>query len=133
MIFINKNSSEINDFEIKSPVSLLLAHLYYKHNDTEEGTFEQIINECCDIMDYSFVPICKEDNNVKFKFSDCNYSTRLQEIQYLNCKNIDDKNLLPTTKECTYIPYLNINGIVLISMTFISVLTELTFLIIVTM
>ncbi|KAL6607703.1 hypothetical protein U3516DRAFT_15133 [Neocallimastix sp. 'constans'] len=127
--------SEINEFEMRSPISILLAHLYYNFNGTHEQTFEDIINECCDIIDDSFLPFCKEGSNVKFEFNECNPETEMQNIHYLNCKNYDKDTklpILPTIKKCTYIPYSNFKGKILISTGIISSIIEVIIFIIIT-
>jgi len=131
-----RDSSEINEFEMRSPISILLAHLYYNFNGTHEQTFEDIINECCDIIDDSFLPFCKEGSNVKFEFNECNPETEMQNIHYLNCKNYDKDTklpILPTIKKCTYIPYSNFKGKILISTGIISSIIEVIIFIIITM
>ncbi|ORX41869.1 hypothetical protein BCR36DRAFT_309554, partial [Piromyces finnis] len=92
---------ELSNFEVKSPVSLLLAHLYYKHNETNEGSFKDIINECCDIVDASLIPSCSNVTKIKFKVGECQESIKKVRINYLNCFN--DKNL-PLLVDCSYIP-----------------------------
>ncbi|OUM70029.1 hypothetical protein PIROE2DRAFT_1978 [Piromyces sp. E2] len=57
-----------------------------KPEQTNEGSFEDIINECCDIIDYSFNPNCTSSKKIKFNVGSCNVRSQLREISYLNCK-----------------------------------------------
>jgi len=93
---------------MKSPISILFAHLYHKHNETNEGSFEDIINECCDIIDYSFYPNCTNSKKIKFNIGSCDPKTQLREITYINCKY--QKNEVQEYIECDYIPLSNYKG-----------------------
>ncbi|OUM58786.1 hypothetical protein PIROE2DRAFT_15868 [Piromyces sp. E2] len=115
-----------SEFEIQSSISLLFAHLYYKHNTTNEGSFEDIINECCDLIDYSFLPNCKNHNNIKYIINKCDNKNQTVEIKYLNCKD-PDKIDFPTTTECNFIPSLNIKGITVSLFTTFSLTIEIFF------
>ncbi|ORY86449.1 hypothetical protein LY90DRAFT_663100 [Neocallimastix californiae] len=130
MQFPYNTFSEINAFELKSPISLLLAHLYYKHNETNEGTFESIINECCDIIDDTLLPRCKGYNKIKFKLGECNEQTELRNITYLNCK-ITDNDGLQRNIECPYISSKNIKGLFLTILSLIAIIIEIFIIIIV--
>jgi len=57
--FPYNNFIEMDELMLKAPLSLFFAHLYYKHNTTNEGSFEDIINETCDIIDNALIPNCK--------------------------------------------------------------------------
>jgi len=103
------NMADINEFEDRSPISILLAHLYYKHNKTSEFTFKDIVNECCDMIDDIFLQECSQVSKIKINITECNESNQELEISYINCKN--DNNLFPITAECPYIPYKNYKGI----------------------
>ncbi|OUM70038.1 hypothetical protein PIROE2DRAFT_1988 [Piromyces sp. E2] len=112
MQFPYRNFVEINDFQEKAPISLLFAHLYYKHNNTNEGSFEDIINECCDIIENSLIPNCHDidKNKINFSISKCDEKTRNMTVSYLNCRNTDSINF-PNNIECYYIPLSNSRGI----------------------
>ena len=124
------NSSEINAFELKSPISLLLAHLYYKHNDTNEGSFESIINECCDIIDDALLPRCKGHTKIKFKLGECNEQNELRDITYLNCK-LTDNDDLQRELECPYISSKNFKGLFLTIISLIAIIIEIFIIVIV--
>jgi len=122
--------SEINAFELKSPISLLLAHLYYKHNDTNEGSFESIINECCDIIDDALLPRCKGHTKIKFKLGECNEQNELRDITYLNCK-LTDNDDLQRELECPYISSKNFKGLFLTIISLIAIIIEIFIIVIV--
>ncbi|ORX82022.1 hypothetical protein BCR32DRAFT_292924 [Anaeromyces robustus] len=112
MQFPYSTFSEINDFEVNAPVSLFLAHLYYKHNNTNEGSFEDILNECCDNVDYSFLPSCLNNNNIITSIGECDEKTLERKITYINCKLPDNSNNdIRQAIQCSYIPYKNSKGI----------------------
>ncbi|ORX60990.1 hypothetical protein BCR36DRAFT_579057 [Piromyces finnis] len=123
--------NEINEIEYKSPVSILLAHLYYKHNETNEGTFDNIINECCDIMDEILLPNCYNYNKIKISLGTCNEKTQKMSIEYLNCKPGSDIELYPEEIACPYIPYKNYKGIGIIVIISIAIIIKLTLLIVI--
>ena len=100
----------MSNFEVKAPISLLLAHLYYKHNTTNEGSFKDIINECCDIVDKSLIPSCSNVTKIKFKIGDCKESIRKVPFEYLNCENDIG---LPLDAECSYIPVTYSLGLII--------------------
>ncbi|ORX60989.1 hypothetical protein BCR36DRAFT_407975 [Piromyces finnis] len=118
---------EINIFEYRAPISLMLSHFYYKHNDTE-SSLKDIINECCDIIDDTFLPRCSESKNIKFKLSECDTKRHKQKIIFINCKidNEDIKNEI----SCSYIPYSNYKGIIIEIYDLLSFFFELISLII---
>ncbi|ORX69806.1 hypothetical protein BCR32DRAFT_272423 [Anaeromyces robustus] len=89
------NFNELIQLQENAPIPLLFAHLYYKHNDTEEGSFEAIINECCDIIDDSLKPFCTNVLNKKISFGKCISSTQQLPIIYENCIITNDTNLYP--------------------------------------
>ncbi|ORX80020.1 hypothetical protein BCR32DRAFT_245899, partial [Anaeromyces robustus] len=97
--------SEINVFENNDPISILFAHLYYNFYNGNQ-TFEDIINECCDIIDYSFTPNCKNYSKIKIKVSDCEGKDNMRTIEYLNCKTNNDTDFYTKIK-CDYISYTN--------------------------
>ncbi|ORX80019.1 hypothetical protein BCR32DRAFT_245899 [Anaeromyces robustus] len=118
--------SEINVFENNDPISILFAHLYYNFYNGNQ-TFEDIINECCDIIDYSFTPNCKNYSKIKIKVSDCEGKDNMRTIEYLNCKTNNDTDFYTKIK-CDYISYTNFKGIIIIVVTTIAFLIELYFL-----
>ena len=124
--FLNK-SYEMDNVISKSPISLLFAHLYYKHNTTNEGSFEQIVNECCDIIDNALIPYCQNNNNIKFSFTECFSNNLTMSIKYLNCKTKDDDEI-PRYINCNYIPYSNNKGYILIIFSTISSFINMIFL-----
>ncbi|OUM58788.1 hypothetical protein PIROE2DRAFT_15870, partial [Piromyces sp. E2] len=97
---------EINAFEMKSPISLFLSHLYYKHNTTNEGSFKDIINECCNIIDDSFIPYCKNNSNIIISLDKCDSQNLKRKIIYLNCK-MGNEIKFPNDINCNYIPFTN--------------------------
>ncbi|OUM65186.1 hypothetical protein PIROE2DRAFT_7809 [Piromyces sp. E2] len=101
----------MNEIENKSPVSILLAHLYYKHNDTNEGTFEDIINECCSYIDYTLFPNCTDNNKIKISLGECDEKNQNVPITYINCNPGTDDDLYPKVINCPYIPYKYYKGI----------------------
>ncbi|OUM70031.1 hypothetical protein PIROE2DRAFT_1980, partial [Piromyces sp. E2] len=105
---------EINEFEKKSPLSILLAHLYYKHNNTNEGSFNDIINECCDIIDNILIPKCKNINNIKFLIEPCDEVNNKAKVQYINCNSVNQTEYDSHVK-CSYIPYKHYKGIIAVS------------------
>jgi hypothetical protein len=132
MQFPYGNFPEINNFQEKAPISLLFAHLYYKHNNTETP-FERIIEECCDIIDDSLKPICNETRNIKFKvnFDQCDRNHKTK-IEFINCKLLPDSPI-ESVIDCHYIPYLNFNGIIVIITTIIASFIEIIYLIFIIM
>ncbi|ORX49381.1 hypothetical protein BCR32DRAFT_298617 [Anaeromyces robustus] len=102
--------SEISNFEFNAPVSVLLAHLYYNYYETDKNTFEDIVNECCDYMDYSLKPSCKNYDKKKYNITDCIENLNTRTITFLNC--IPENNKIYKA-ECSYIPYKNEKGIIL--------------------
>jgi len=111
---------------MRSPISLLLGHLYYKHNTTNEGSLKDVINECCDIINDSFLPLCKNNSNIKISLGECNNKSQKRKIIYLNCK-IDNTTILQENVDCHYIPYSNIKGIISIIFSIIALLVEIFF------
>jgi len=96
---------------------LLLANLYYKHNESEENSFERVVNESCDIVDYVLLPLCKdlEKNKIKFKVGECDHETQSMHIEYLNCRKTDNDPVdIPTSIECYYIPYSSVKGVIIV-------------------
>ncbi|ORX69814.1 hypothetical protein BCR32DRAFT_272429 [Anaeromyces robustus] len=122
--------SQLNEFETRSPISILFAHLYYKHNNTNEGSFEAIINECCDIIDDSLTPLCKGYKNIIFEPEECHKQEQIRKINYKNCK-LNDTDKLPTVLECPYITPGDTKGLVLTICTIIGLLIEVFFIAIV--
>jgi len=111
----------------KSPISLLFAHLYYKHNTTNEGSFERIVNECCDIIDNALIPYCQDIKDIKFSFNKCFNNNLTMPIVYSNCK-IKENDNIPRYAECNYLPYSNYIGYVLIIISSLSNIIYLVFL-----
>eukprot|EP00833_Pecoramyces_ruminatium_P017875 jgi/Orpsp1_1/1191907/evm.model.d7180000089309.1 len=126
MQFPYNTFSEINDFEIKAPISLFFANLYYKHKETRDLPFEDIVNECCNTIDDSFLPECNENNKIKFIMDDvCDIKNMTKKIYFLNCKN--KNNEIANYVECDYIPTTNINGVVLLTFVIFSFMVEIIF------
>jgi len=105
---------------------LLLAHLYYQHNTTNEGSLSDIINECCDIIDDAFLPDCNKQHDIIFEVGECMEKTQTMEINYKNCKITNATNI-DKTVECSYIPYTNNKGIIFLIFTILLLLLELLF------
>jgi len=116
------NRADINEFEDKTPVSILLAHLYYKHNKTSEFTFKDIVNECCDMIDDIFLQSCSDITKIKIDISECNESNQELKISYINCKN----DIFPINVECPYIPYKNYKGVGIIITIAVGLLIQIT-------
>ncbi|ORX63774.1 hypothetical protein BCR32DRAFT_273335 [Anaeromyces robustus] len=112
----------------KAPISLFFAHLFYKHNDTNEGSFKDITNECCDIINDILIPQCKNTKNIKFTLGECDSKSNKMPINYLNCKNINDEKF-PDTTECSYIPYRNFKGMLIMFFSILSSSIELILLV----
>ncbi|KAL6590554.1 hypothetical protein U3516DRAFT_651457 [Neocallimastix sp. 'constans'] len=119
---------EINDFENHNPISILLAHLYYKEYEKNPKTFKEIINECCDLIDHVFLPSCDNNKQILYNITDCNDTSQLMDITYLNCKT--SNNTLKTI-ECSYIPYKNFKGIIIIMLITLTLIIEFIFLFII--
>eukprot|EP00833_Pecoramyces_ruminatium_P015230 jgi/Orpsp1_1/1189262/evm.model.d7180000070694.1 len=100
--------SEINQFEQSTPITHLLARLYYNTYKPNEESFEDIVNECCDLIDDALIPDCNMKKNIKFKLEKCQENKLIMNIIYENCKA--NGNDLPKNVECFYIPTKNING-----------------------
>ncbi|KAL6594215.1 hypothetical protein LY90DRAFT_225877 [Neocallimastix californiae] len=95
------NFYEMDNVISKSPISLLFAHLYYKHNTTNEGSFERIVNECCDIIDNALIPYCQDIKDIKFSFNKCFNNNLTMPIVYSNCK-IKENDNIPRYAEYTF-------------------------------
>ncbi|OUM56913.1 hypothetical protein PIROE2DRAFT_18272, partial [Piromyces sp. E2] len=103
---------EISKLQQKSPIGLLFAHLYYKHNTTEEGSFEDVLNECCDVIDDALYPYCNYANNITFSFGECIGKNNTRKVKYHNCRIDDDEDKkFLTFIQCSYILQLNIKGL----------------------
>ncbi|KAL6628501.1 hypothetical protein U3516DRAFT_793587 [Neocallimastix sp. 'constans'] len=90
-------------------------------------SFEQIVNECCDIIDNALIPYCQNNNNIKFSFTECFSNNLTMSIKYLNCKTKDDDEI-PRYINCNYIPYSNNKGYILIIFSTISSFINMIFL-----
>ncbi len=90
----------------------MFAHLYYKHNETNEGSFEAVVNECCDIIDDALKPYCKNISSTEIKFSlgKCDQRKNVMEINYLNCK-LDEFDDLPRVTDCQMLSYGDTKGL----------------------
>ncbi|OUM70027.1 hypothetical protein PIROE2DRAFT_1976 [Piromyces sp. E2] len=102
--------SELSSVEVRSPFSLFLAHLYYKHNTTNEGSFKDIINECCDIIDKELMPSCSNVTKIKFRVGECVESSKKIYIEYINCINDVD---LSKDIDCSYLPVTYSLGLII--------------------
>eukprot|EP00833_Pecoramyces_ruminatium_P000737 jgi/Orpsp1_1/1174769/evm.model.c7180000051332.1 len=125
MQFPYNTFGEITEFEDKTPITLLLAHLYYDYYKPGEESFEDIVNECCDLMDESFTPECKNHNNIQFKISNCIENDITRNITYLNCKVTEKK--MTTHINCNYIPFKNKYGYFIMIITLFAILIKLFF------
>ncbi|ORX84545.1 hypothetical protein BCR32DRAFT_277050 [Anaeromyces robustus] len=126
--FPYNNFYELNEFESKAPISTLFAHLFYKHNDTNEGSFKDIVNECCDIIDDILIPDCANRKNIKFTFDKCDPKSLKMKINYLNCKPHYTKDI-PETIDCQYLPYANYKGLSITILSIVSFVIEFFLLI----
>eukprot|EP00833_Pecoramyces_ruminatium_P013441 jgi/Orpsp1_1/1187473/evm.model.d7180000057953.1 len=117
--------SGVSQFESKAPISLLFVHLYYQHNETNEGSFEDIVNECCDIIDEELLPNCSNKKNIIINVNECDEYNLEMSVDYLNCKSENDGTQI---LQCTYIPYKNIKGLIIISVNIISIISEIFFM-----
>jgi len=126
MQFPNNNFYELTEIEEKDPVSLLFAHLYYGHKDIK--TFENIINELCDIVDDILIPYCKYNNDIKFEFSGCTKNIHRKNIKYLNCKTTDNDEI-PTSINCNFIINNTFKGYFSITLTILTIVIEIAFLV----
>ncbi|ORX41871.1 hypothetical protein BCR36DRAFT_374937 [Piromyces finnis] len=126
-------SSGIYEFEIRSPISLLFAHLYYKHNTTNEGSFSSIINECCDIIDNTFLPYCANIKKTKAKYTlgKCNKETEKIPLTYLNCISKEDDSYIHSIN-CFNIPYSSTKGVIIVLFSSFVILLEVIYMIILT-
>ncbi|KAG4106109.1 hypothetical protein H8356DRAFT_1631042, partial [Neocallimastix lanati (nom. inval.)] len=120
--------SGLSKFESKAPISLLFAHLYYKYNETER-TFEENINECCDIIDYELLPDCSDKKDIKFNLSSCIEHSNIMEISYLNCRKENNDINFENYVQCTYIPLYNIRGIIMLCIGSFSIIIEISFMV----
>ena len=116
--------------EGRAPISLLSANLYFKDNLTYSNSFEKIVNDCCDVVDDSFLPLCNSTNKIKFTVEKCNEETETMKIRFLNCKTFEDDNIIKNIK-CTYIPFTNIKGILITSYSIFSVFSEIILIVII--
>ncbi|ORX69808.1 hypothetical protein BCR32DRAFT_106102 [Anaeromyces robustus] len=130
MQFPYTNFMETNNLDSRGPISLFFAHLYYKHNETEEGSLQDIVNECCDIIDDSLIPSCKNTDKIIFSVDVCDEARLKMKINYLNCKNATLTNL-QSEIDCVYMPLKNIYGIILIIFIVVSLLINIVFSIII--
>ncbi|OUM70033.1 hypothetical protein PIROE2DRAFT_1982 [Piromyces sp. E2] len=119
MQFPYSHFPEMDKLESKSPISLLFAHLYYKHNTTNEGSFEDIMNETCDTMDYIFTPPCQDTSKVIYTFGECYSKNQTMPIIFKNCR-YNDIEYSDLTYKCTYLEYTNIKGYIIMITIFIS-------------
>ncbi|ORY73158.1 hypothetical protein LY90DRAFT_666761 [Neocallimastix californiae] len=106
------NFMEFKNLELRSPVSLLFSHLYYNYYKTykkEEATFEDLIDEFCDIVDDSLIPYCKDTKILHYSLTECNIRTLKMNINYLNCKT-EKNDGIPRLITCPYLPNKNYLG-----------------------
>ena len=90
-------------------------------------TFEEIINECCDIIDNALFPNCEGKEDIIFELADtCNEKTGSMNITYKNCKTRGNSEF-PESIPCTYIPYKSTFGWLLSLISSSSVLIEIIF------
>jgi len=96
-------------------------------------TFEEIIDECCNIIDDALFPDCESKDNIIYKLADsCNDREETRDIIYINCKNGNNSSI-PKSIPCTYIPFKSTTGWMLLSITFVSIFVEVFFGIIIIM
>eukprot|EP00833_Pecoramyces_ruminatium_P008962 jgi/Orpsp1_1/1182994/evm.model.c7180000083419.1 len=107
---------EITEFELRSHITTLLAHLYYDYYKPGEESFEAIVNECCDLIDDSFTPDCENHDNIQFSVSKCIEKDFIRNITYKNCKYTGNK--IPSSVDCNYIPFKNIYGYIILILVF---------------
>jgi len=125
MQFPYNNFNEMSVLDEKLVITQMFARLYYSQNTTSKPSFDAIINECCDIIDHYLLPKCNEQDGFQYEFSKCDSKTQTKNITYLNCDAIDPK--LPTNVTCSFIPYKNFKGIIVLSTTSGSLLIEAIF------
>ncbi|KAL6636388.1 hypothetical protein U3516DRAFT_774224 [Neocallimastix sp. 'constans'] len=121
--------AEINNLENDAPISYLFANLYYKNNT---NSFESLINFCCDIIDKILLPECEKINKISYAISECNEKSQKKTITYLNCRVMDEKSSsFKKNVTCSYIPYINFKGLILIVFIILSLIIDLIFLILI--
>ncbi|ORX41902.1 hypothetical protein BCR36DRAFT_374898 [Piromyces finnis] len=124
--FPYNNFPEINQLQQRSPISLLFAHLYYKHNETSENSLEAILDEFCDIIDDALFPDCDYTKEINFTLGECQEVNNKREIKYNNCKiNSNVIGKYGTTVECEYITNNNYKGLAIYLFSIFVILIEL--------
>jgi len=96
-------------------------------------TFEEIINESCDIIDDALFPDCEGKEDIMIKLDEtCNNEIGKINITYLNCKTNGNEQFLKTLP-CTYIPFKSSFGLILLLLSLFSIFIEVYFGIVIIM
>jgi len=123
---------QVTELDNIPAISIMFAHFYYKHGNTNgtvnENSISSIVNEACDIIDSILLPECTDTEgfeNEKFILHECDSKTQQMSVEYINCNTA--KFNVTRAVSCSSIPHLNYKGIIILSITSLSILIE-TFL-----
>jgi len=78
------------------------------------------------------LPECEKINKISYAISECNEKSQKKTITYLNCRVMDEKSSsFKKNVTCSYIPYINFKGLILIVFIILSLIIDLIFLILI--